>query len=122
MKDVLYVTGLKKNLLSISGLEKKGFRVVFVDGQVLMWPKGKTIDDVVVIGIQEGGMYKLKGKSNQALVHSTINLSELWHRRFAHLHYKALPIMSKAITCLPKFQVNHDGVCKGCAQGKNVFK
>ena len=33
MKDVLYVPGLKKNLLSISGLEKKGFRVAFVDGQ-----------------------------------------------------------------------------------------
>ena len=47
MKDVLYVLGLKKNLLSILGLEKKGFRVAFVDGQVLMWPKGKTIDDVV---------------------------------------------------------------------------
>ena len=33
MKDVLYEPGLKKNLLSISGLEKKGFRVAFVDGQ-----------------------------------------------------------------------------------------
>ena len=56
MKDVLYVPGLKKNLLSISGLEKKGSRVTFVEGQVLMWPKGKTIDDVVVIGVQ-GGLY-----------------------------------------------------------------
>ena len=37
--DVLYVLGLKKNLISISGLERKGFRVDFVDGQVLMWPK-----------------------------------------------------------------------------------
>ena len=33
MKDVLYVPSLKKNLLSISGLKKKGFRVTFVDGQ-----------------------------------------------------------------------------------------
>ena len=31
MKDVLYVPGLKKNLLSISGLEKKGFRVAFME-------------------------------------------------------------------------------------------
>ena len=61
MKDVLYVPGLKKNLLSISGLEKKGFRVAFVDGQVLMWPRGRTINDAVVIGAEEGGLYKLKG-------------------------------------------------------------
>ena len=103
INDVLYVLGLKKNLLSILGLKKKGFRFDFVDGQVLMWPKGKTIDDVVVIGVQEAALYKLKGKSNQALVHSTINPSELWHRRFAHLHNKALSIVSKAVTGLPEF-------------------
>jgi hypothetical protein len=44
MKDVLYVPGLTKNLLSISSLEKKGFKVAFIDGEVLMWPKGKTME------------------------------------------------------------------------------
>jgi hypothetical protein len=38
IKDVLFVQGLKKNLLFISALEDKGFRVAFVDGQVLIWP------------------------------------------------------------------------------------
>ena len=84
-----------------------------------MWPKRKTIDDAIVIGV-EGGLYKLKGKSNQALVHSTINSCEIWHRRFDHLHYRALSIMSKVVIGIPKLQANHEGVCKGCAQGKNV--
>jgi hypothetical protein len=44
MKDVLYVPCLKKNLLNISTLDKKGFRVAFIDGEVIMWPKGKTIE------------------------------------------------------------------------------
>lgn len=79
MKDVLYVPGLKKNLLSISRLEMKGFRVAFVDGQVLMWSRGKTINDVVVIGVEEGGLYKLKGSSDQTLLHSSIDPCELWH-------------------------------------------
>ena len=61
MKDVLFVSGIKKNLLSISALDTKGMRVAFVDGQVLMWQKGKSFDDAVVIGEQEGGLYKLKG-------------------------------------------------------------
>ena len=46
---------MKKNILSISAMAKKGIRVVFVDGQVLMWPKGKKIDDATVIGEQEEG-------------------------------------------------------------------
>ena len=68
MKDVLFVLGLKKNLLSISALDAKGMRVSFVDGKVLTWPRGKTIasiDDAIVIGEQEGGLYKLKGHPNK---------------------------------------------------------
>ena len=56
-------------------------RVAFIDGQVIMWPKGKTIDDVLVIGEQEGGLYKLKGHPEQALVHDTVEPSERWHRK-----------------------------------------
>ena len=52
IKDVLFVPGLKKNLLSISALDAKDMRVSFIDGQFLMWPKGKTIDNAVVIGEQ----------------------------------------------------------------------
>ena len=65
MKEVLYVPGLKKNLLCILALDKKGYKVAFIDGQVLMWPKGKSIEDAVVIGEEEGGLYKLKGHSEK---------------------------------------------------------
>ena len=46
MRDVLYVLGLKKNLLSIWYLDKRGFRLSFIDGKVLMWSKGKTTWDL----------------------------------------------------------------------------
>ena len=42
MKDVLYVHELNKNIFSISILDAQGFLVAFIDGQVLMWPRGKT--------------------------------------------------------------------------------
>ena len=38
------------------------------------------------------------------------------------MHYRALPIASKAIEGLPEIQAKHDGVCKGCAKGKNTKK
>ena len=108
MKDVWFVLGLKKNLLSISKLDAKGMRVTFVDGQVLMWPKGKTIDDAIVIGEQEGGLYKLKGQLEQALVHDSIEPSELWHRSLSHVHYRALPLASKDVEGLPEIQEKHE--------------
>ena len=85
-----------------------------------MWTKGKIIDDVVEIGVEEGGLHKLKGHTDSSLTTSTINPSELWRRSLAHVHYKAIPIVSKVVTGLPEIQVKHEGVCKGCAQGKNT--
>ena len=119
MKEVLYVPGLKKNILSISALDKKGFRVSFVD-EVLMWPKWKIIDDAIVIGVEEGGLYKLKGHTDLSFIAITINPCELWHRILSHVNYKALPIVIKVVTSLPKIHINHEGACKTCAQGNNI--
>jgi hypothetical protein len=41
-------------------------------------------------------------------------------RRLAHINYKALPYICKAVTSLPELKSDHEGVCDGCAQGKNV--
>ena len=41
---------------------------------------------------------------------------------FAHVHYRALPLASKAIEGLPEMQTKHEGVCKGCTKGKNTKK
>jgi hypothetical protein len=120
IKDVLYVPGLTKNLLSISYLDKKGFRVTCVDGEVLMWPKGKTIEEAIIIGKEESGLYKLKCHSEATLTHSIENPYELWHIRLAHINYKSLPYVRKLVTGLPEFKVDHEGVCNGCAQGKNI--
>jgi hypothetical protein len=120
MKEVLYVPGLKKNLLSISALEKKGFRVAFIDGEVLMWAKEETLNEAIIIDNEENGLYKLKGHSGAAMTHAIENSCELWHRRLAHINYKALPYICKAVIGLPELKGDHKGVCNGCAQGKNI--
>ena len=97
-------------------------RVAFVNGQVLMWPKGKTINDATLIGEQDEDLYKLKGQPEQALVHDSIELRELWNRRLAHVHYRALSMASKAVSGLPEIHAKHEGICKGCAKGKNAKK
>ena len=101
MKDVVYVPGLKNNLIFISSLDKKFFGIVFVYGEVLIWSNGKTIEDAIVIGIEEGGLYKLKGHPDVASTHSIEIPCELWHRKLAHIKYKALPYVGKVVTVLP---------------------
>ena len=56
------------------------------------------------------------------MVHDTVDLNELWHRRLAHVHYRALPLASKVVEGLPEIQTKHDGVYKGCVKGKNTKK
>ena len=85
-----------------------------------MCSKGNTLEDVVVIGEGGGGLYKLKGHPETTLVHETTNSSELWHRRLAHINYKALPYVSKVVTGLPDLNIDHEGTCKGYVRGKNI--
>ena len=47
-------------------------------------------------------MYKLKGHPEQALVHETVEPSEIWHIRLAHVHYRAVPLARKVVEGLPE--------------------
>ena len=99
--NILSFPGLHKNLLSISSLEDKGNRVASIDGKVVVWSKDSSIEKAKVIGIREGRLYKLMSPLAQALVHIEISPCELWHRRIAHINYKALLYVSKVVTGLP---------------------
>ena len=103
MSDVLYVPGLKGNIVSTSALEDKGYRVAFIDGKVLIWHKTSSLDSASVIGVWCDSLYRLTGRLVHALVHDDTHLSELWHRRFSHLHYRALPSVRKMVTGFPEF-------------------
>ena len=75
--EVLYVPRLKKNLISVAVLESKGYRVVFMEGKALLWSKGKELNSALVIGHQEGGLYKFLGQVIHVLVHVEVSPSKL---------------------------------------------
>jgi hypothetical protein len=111
---------MKRNLVSIFALEDKGYKVTFSEGKLLAWHKNSHMNSARVIGVQENNLYRLTVRPVQTLLHDTISFSELWHRRLAHIHYRALPALGNMVTCLPKIHVQHDGVWRGFALGKNV--
>jgi hypothetical protein len=122
LSNVLYVPSLEKNLVSISCLEDKGSIIAFVDGKVLSWHKDSNIDNARVIESPEGNLYRLIEQNEEALVHDEVNPNEIWHKRYAHINYKALPFLKRMVEGIPELQYTHEGICKGCALGKNIKK
>jgi len=59
LNNIIYVPGLKNNLLSISFSEDKGDRVAFVDGKSLVWEKDSSIEQEKIIGVREGWLYRV---------------------------------------------------------------
>ena len=99
LQDVLYVPDLKKNLVSISAMEDKGYKVAFSDGKVRVWKK--NFKDAFTLGFRVDSLYQVGGSLLDVMSCDTSLQSELWHRRFAHLHYKALPDVRKMVTRMP---------------------
>jgi hypothetical protein len=128
VSEVLYVPRLKKNLISMSTIENKDYEVTFRGGQVIIYPIGSSIESGKVIGVRHGKLYRFAFQSVGALVSSVEDstqstsdnkdLCELWHRRMAHLHHGALPILRQITTGVEEFSKKHYDVCRGCAMGK----
>jgi len=121
LKDVMYVPGLKKNLISVAVLEDRGYDVVFSQGKAFL--RHITTGQVKQIGVRVRNLYKLEVGDCAALISKAENVQsqddgELWHRRLGHLHHGALKIMQQITTGLPKGALNQRNVCKGCTLGK----
>ena len=58
LTEVLYVSGLKKNFVSVSTIEEKAYEVLFHDGKVLLFPRGSSITSAKVIGTRHERLYK----------------------------------------------------------------
>ena len=77
LEEVLYVPGLKKNLLSVGVLEDKGYTVAFTKGKAIMRPSGGDMSSAIEIGVKEGNVYRLTGNPIQAQVHVVMHPCEL---------------------------------------------
>ena len=58
VSKVIYVAGLKKNLISVSTIEEKGYEVTFRGGHGIMYPRGSLIDSSKVIRVRHGKLYR----------------------------------------------------------------
>jgi transposase InsO family protein len=120
LRDVLYVPRLKKNLVSVSVLEHKGYEVFFRQGKVFIKPLNSRTP--VQLGVRAKTLYRLQFETAAVVSRKDIQqgreLAELWHRRMGHLHHRELKILGEIAIGQPPCSVDHHEVCKGCTLGK----
>ena len=117
-KDVLFVDGLKHNLLSVSQMCDRGCKVTFTtrDCKIESTSTGK----VVAKGIRtDNNVYVLKEESEECNL-SKVDESWLWHKRLGHLSFDHLMKLNKynVVRNFPNIEKPHSPICKPCQMGK----
>ena len=118
--NVLYVEGLRVNLLSISQICDQDFMVLFSKGKCLVInePRKKLISGVCTLDNYYGLVPDID------IVCNSIRLpnEHLWHQRMRHTSYKHLSIVSKheSVLGIPKLSRMSNVVCGLCQLGKQT--
>ena len=117
---MLYVEGLKVNLLSISQICDQDFMVLFSKGKCFVMNESgkKLISGVCTLD----NCYRLVLEAD--IVYNSIHLpnEDLWHQRMGHASSKHLSIVSKneSMLGIPKLNRVSNVVCGLCQLGKHT--
>ncbi|MCO5594373.1 hypothetical protein L7F22_048403 [Adiantum nelumboides] len=125
LPDVLYVPGIKKNLLSVSSLAKNGLRVIFEDDRCIVRDRENGYS-LITTGTLENGLFVLDcyEKQIRACITETktqaMQDAELWHARFGHVGYGSLMTLQRhnMVHDLSLLEMPPRHVYEGCVLGK----
>ena len=120
LKDVLYIKGLKANLLSTTQICDEDFHVQFSK-------KGCVIIDEEGIQVLKGNRtidncYGVVPTSKISSRSAHVDMLELWNQRFGHANFKQVAKVSKleAVVGFPKFGKMENNICGACQMGKQT--
>nr|KYP35691.1 Retrovirus-related Pol polyprotein from transposon TNT 1-94 [Cajanus cajan]KYP38474.1 Retrovirus-related Pol polyprotein from transposon TNT 1-94 [Cajanus cajan] len=122
IENVLYVEGLKYNLLSISQLCDKNYNISFNNQCCMVCDKESN--EVLLIGKRVNNIYilDLEHSSSNSCLTSHDNVTWLWHRRIAHINADQLNRLASKdlVSGLPKIKFSKQGLCDACQKGKQT--
>ena len=87
IENVFFIDGLKHNLLSISQLCDKGFKVIFESSHCII--KDSQNDKIIFMGHRNENVYTIdisKYEGHNRCFSSMHDESWLWHRRLRHVN------------------------------------
>ena len=119
IKNVLLIKNLKYNLLSISQLCDKGFRVCFESNACHVI--NSTTNQIIYIGKRHENMYvihidEVVLNDESCLIANDVSDSWLWHRRLGHASMKTLSklVKNELVIRLHKLSFDKDKICDAC--------
>ncbi|KAM1470398.1 hypothetical protein ACFX11_041122 [Malus domestica] len=121
VKDVMYLPGLKENLLSVGQMDEHGYYLLF-GGKMCSIFDGPSLDCLVLkVEMKKNRCYPLTLIPNdQVVLRAGISKSTwIWHKRLGHLHFRGLQQLKnkEMVHGLPVLE-EMDEVCEGCQFGK----
>ncbi|PKA53142.1 Retrovirus-related Pol polyprotein from transposon TNT 1-94 [Apostasia shenzhenica] len=118
--DVLYIPGLKHNLISVGQLVHKGYSIVFHDNKCII--KNMTSNALIMeISMTKNRMFPIRISVLEHVVVANIQVdSWLWHKRYGHLNFHGLKLLyeKKMVNGLLSIDIMNE-VCEGCIYGKH---
>ncbi|OWZ03230.1 Integrase, catalytic core protein [Phytophthora megakarya] len=117
MKEVLYIPGLDRRLLSVGKLAGRGLHVEFQRSSCVIWGKARTIASRK----KAGKAYILDYQQEEArfVQYPGVNSEwELWHARIGHCNKNPLAKTQLATTGIPTVERGVKTLCGGCMKGK----
>lgn len=117
--DVLYVKGLKHNLLSVCKICDKGNDVIFK--RTLVEIRKEGTGKLIASGIRtSGNLYTLTEGIENICLMSQEDTNWLWHKRLGHICFGNLVKISRkdAVRDLPRICKPDNQVCGPCQLGK----
>ncbi|KAK2353501.1 putative mitochondrial protein [Trifolium repens] len=121
IEKVLYVPGMKCNLMSIGQLISKGFKIVIEDETLQLFDSKKRL--IFKTAQSKNRIYKTQIKAIEATCLSATaeeKDSDLWHKRYGHLNFKSLSMLNSKcmVLGLPSVITPVD-TCTICLLGKH---
>ncbi|UYV68405.1 hypothetical protein LAZ67_5004222 [Cordylochernes scorpioides] len=123
LENVLFVPGLKGNLISVSTCTEKSFFVKFMRGKAeIVNPLRK----ICIEAYKRNGLYILRqtkyAKTQFTRMCIDKNSSEIWHNRFGHLNFDDLRKLQREnlVNGLPKGEFKSITSCETCIRGKQT--
>lgn len=120
LENVLHVPDLTMNLISVSDLTKKNYCVNFDKGGCIIQKKNQPIANCQEVD----GIYELtENKNNDNVVNVTLskqteNISNIWHKRLAHLNRNYMCEMQKMVSGMEFKSTDLCEPCIPCIEGK----